>query len=341
MDYPNIRPDMPPRDVPEAVTGTLAAFFDERAGRVDDIDPEFTRVIGELRSFTLQGGKRVRPAFAWAGWLGAGGDKGLHSDAEDPAAVFRAVSALEFIQACALIHDDIIDVSATRRGFPTVHKVFEARHRDSGWRGDAAHYGHSVAILAGDIALAWADDMFHGSGVSDAARNRAREPWWKMRTEVLGGQLLDITAEASGDDRIEVAEKVNRYKTAAYTIERPLHIGARLAGAGEDVIEAYREFGRDIGIAFQLRDDQLGVFGDPAVTGKPAGDDPVLLDLGARLAQRRRDIGALQADIAEKAGVSRSTLHTIEHGGTGVRWEKVAAVAHALGLAMTFEVTGE
>ena len=115
--------------------------------------------------------------------------------------------------------------------------------------------------------------MFHGSGVSDAARNRAREPWWKMRTEVLGGQLLDITAEASGDDRIEVAEKVNRYKTAAYTIERPLHIGARLAGAGEDVIEAYREFGRDIGIAFQLRDDQLGVFGDPAVTGKPAGDD--------------------------------------------------------------------
>src|SRR5699024_4316777 len=116
MDYPNIRPDMPPRDVPEAVTGTLAAFFDERAGRVDDIDPEFTRVIGELRSFTLQGGKRVRPAFAWAGWLGAGGDKGLHSDAEDPAAVFRAVSALEFIQACALIHDDIIDVSATRRG---------------------------------------------------------------------------------------------------------------------------------------------------------------------------------------------------------------------------------
>ena len=273
MDYPNIRPDMPPRDVPEAVTGTLAAFFDERAGRVDDIDPEFTRVIGELRSFTLQGGKRVRPAFAWAGWLGAGGDKGLHSDAEDPAAVFRAVSALEFIQACALIHDDIIDVSATRRGFPTVHKVFEARHRDSGWRGDAAHYGHSVAILAGDIALAWADDMFHGSGVSDAARNRAREPWWKMRTEVLGGQLLDITAEASGDDRIEVAEKVNRYKTAAYTIERPLHIGARLAGAGEDVIEAYREFGRDIGIAFQLRDDQLGVFGDPAVTGKPAGDD--------------------------------------------------------------------
>src|SRR5699024_2240389 len=203
MDYPNFRTDMPPRDVPEAVTGTLAAFFDERAGRVDDIDPEFTRVIGELRNFTLQGGKRVRPAFAWAGWLGAGGDKGLHSDAEDPAAVFRAGSALGLIEGCALIHDGVIDGSATRSGFPTAHTVFEARHRDSGWRGDASHYGHSVAILAGDIALAWADDMFHGSGVSDAARNRAREPWWKMRTEVLGGQLLDITAEASSDDRIE------------------------------------------------------------------------------------------------------------------------------------------
>lgn len=268
-----IHPELPPSEVPAAVTGVLREFFDSRAGLVEDIDPEFTRVIGELRAFTLQGGKRVRPAFAWLGWLGAGGAAGKHAAAEDPEAVFRAVCALEFIQACALVHDDIIDGSDTRRGFPTVHKVFEARHREAGWRGDAAHYGHSVAILAGDVALAWADDLFHGAGLSDAAINRAREPWWRMRTEVLGGQLLDITAEASGDPRISVAEKVNRYKTAAYTIERPLHIGAALAGAGDDVVAAYREFGKDIGIAFQLRDDQLGVFGDPAVTGKPAGDD--------------------------------------------------------------------
>ncbi len=271
--YPAIEPGMSPRDVPAAVTGALTDFFDARSAMVADIDEEFSHVIGALADFTLQGGKRVRPAFAWAGWLGAGGDRGPNSTPEDADAVFRSVCALEFIQACALIHDDIIDASDTRRGKPTVHKVFEARHRDNGWRGDSAHYGRSVAILAGDVALAWADDMFHGSGLSDAARNRAREPWWRMRTEVLGGQLLDITAESSGDSRVGVAEKVNRFKTAAYTIERPLHIGAAIAGAGEDVIAAYREFGRDIGIAFQLRDDQLGVFGDPEVTGKPAGDD--------------------------------------------------------------------
>lgn len=272
-EFPAIEPGMSPLDVPAAVTGALTDFFDERSSTVAGIDEEFSRVIGALGDFTLLGGKRVRPAFAWAGWLGAGGDRGLYADAEDADAVFRSVCALEFIQACALIHDDIIDASDTRRGNPTVHKIFEARHRDNGWRGDAAHYGHSVAILAGDVALAWADDMFHGSGLTDAARNRAREPWWRMRTEVLGGQLLDITAESSGDSRVGVAEKVNRFKTAAYTIERPLHIGAAIAGAGDDIVEAYREFGRDIGIAFQLRDDQLGVFGDPEVTGKPAGDD--------------------------------------------------------------------
>lgn len=268
-----IHPGLSPAEVPSAVTRTLTEFFDARAGFVDDIDEEFSRVVASLRAFTLEGGKRVRPAFAWAGWLGAGGDSGRFAPAEDHAAVFRAVCALEFIQACALIHDDIIDASATRRGKPTVHEVFGTRHRDAAWRGDAAHYGRSVAILVGDVALAWADDMFHSSGLSDAARNRGRDPWWRMRTEVLGGQLLDITAESSGDARIEVAEKVNRYKTAAYTIERPLHIGAALAGADDAVVAAYREFGRDIGIAFQLRDDQLGVFGDPAVTGKPAGDD--------------------------------------------------------------------
>lgn len=271
--YPAIDPGMSPRDVPAAVTGALTDFFDARSAMVADVDEEFSRVIGALSDFTLLGGKRVRPAFAWAGWLAAGGDRGMYADVEDAEAVFRSVCALEFIQACALIHDDIIDASDTRRGNPTVHKIFEARHRNNGWRGDAVHYGHSVAILAGDVALAWADDMFHGSGLTDAARNRAREPWWRMRTEVLGGQLLDITAEASGDSRVGVAEKVNRYKTAAYTIERPLHIGAAVAGAGDDVVDAYREFGTDIGIAFQLRDDQLGVFGDPEVTGKPAGDD--------------------------------------------------------------------
>ncbi|MGC0364487.1 geranylgeranyl diphosphate synthase type I [Rhodococcus sp. 27YEA15] len=211
----------------------------------------------------------MRPAFAWTGWLGAGGDPG----AEGADAVVRACAALEFVQACALVHDDIIDASTTRRGSPTVHVEFEDLHRRSGWAGDSAHYGESVAILLGDVALAWADDMIRESGIDAAAAARVSPVWSAMRTEVLGGQFLDIGNEARGDETVEAATRVNRYKTAAYTIERPLHLGAALQGADTDLIAAYRTFGTDIGIAFQLRDDLLGVFGDPSITGKPSGDD--------------------------------------------------------------------
>ena len=354
-NHPEIKPGMSPLDVPAAVTGALTDFFDERSSTVAGIDEEFSRVIGALGDFTLLGGKRVRPAFAWAGWLGAGGDRGLYADAEDADAVFRSVCALEFIQACALIHDDIIDASDTRRGNPTVHKIFEARHRDNGWRGDAAHYGHSVAILAGDVALAWADDMFHGSGLTDAARNRAREPWWRMRTEVLGGQLLDITAESSGDSRVGVAEKVNRFKTAAYTIERPLHIGAAIAGAGDDIVEAYREFGRDIGIAFQLRDDELGVYGDPEVTGKPAGDDlregkrTVLLATALQRADERDPAAAAElrrgiGTTSDPAEIARLAQIIAETGAVEALEERISALtasglAHLAAVGTSPEVT--
>lgn len=267
------RTQLIPAEIPAAVTEELGSFFDSMDPVVDSIDPAFSHVIGTLRNFVLNGGKRVRPAFAWQGWLGAGGAEGTYSPAENVDAVFRAVSALEFIQACALIHDDIIDSSDTRRGFPTVHKIYEAHHQNAGWHGHADHFGVSVAIIAGDVALSWADDMLHGAGLTADAISRVLEPWRKMRTEVLGGQLLDITAESSGDSRIETAQKVNAFKTASYTIERPLHLGAAIAGAPEELVSAYRSFGHDIGVAFQLRDDQLGVFGDSSVTGKPAGDD--------------------------------------------------------------------
>ena len=247
-------------EVASAVDKVLVDFFDQQESIVD---PATVQV---LRDFVLGGGKRLRPVFAWAGFVGARGT-------ENEDAVLRAVSALELIQACALIHDDIIDSSDTRRGSPTVHRVIEAQHRRNGWSGDAEHFGRSTAILLGDLALAWADDMIHSSGVSEAAARRIQQPWQLMRTEVIAGQLLDITLEASDEERVSEAERVNELKTAAYTIERPLHLGAALADASEEIITAYRGFGRDIGIAYQLRDDVLGVFGDPAVTGKPAGDD--------------------------------------------------------------------
>ncbi|SER37612.1 polyprenyl synthetase family protein [Corynebacterium cystitidis] len=293
-------------DVPAAVTEELRIFLDQRNDDVAKIGAPVTRAVEHLHSFVLNGGKRVRPLYGWAGFVGGGG---LENSPEDPHAVLRAVSSLEFIQACALIHDDIIDSSDTRRGNPTVHRTVEKLHADSGWKGNSLHFGQSTAILIGDLALVWAEDLWRYSGLSTEALERAAEPWRAMRTEVIGGQLLDINLEATGDESPALANAVNRFKTAAYTIERPLHLGAALAGAPEKTISAFRGYGHDIGIAFQLRDDLLGVFGDPEITGKPAGDDlregkrTVLLSL----ALARADEADPTAAAALRAGVGTVT----------------------------------
>ncbi|MGO3361605.1 MAG: polyprenyl synthetase family protein [Corynebacterium sp.] len=265
--------DSPLAEVPPAVDDTLRGFLAARHDEFDGIDPVVQQGITELAGFTV-GGKRLRPLFAWAGVRAAlDGGGGRLDGGTGPDGLLGAVSSLEFIQACALIHDDIIDHSDTRRGRPTVHRSFETRHRGDAWLGDAADYGVSQAILVGDLAFAWADDMLCDSGVSATALARAREPWRRMRTEVVAGQMLDISVEASGSEDPGAPYKVNTYKTAAYTVERPLHLGAALADADDTTIGLLREVGRDVGIAFQLEDDHLGVFGDPVVTGKASGDD--------------------------------------------------------------------
>lgn len=283
-----------------AVEEALTEFFTGRQEEVNRLGPVFIDAIEALESFVLRGGKRTRPAFAYTGWLGAGGPAGtLDSDA-----VLNACAALELVQACALIHDDIVDSSRTRRRFPTVHVDFEKRHSDAGWTGDPGHFGVSVAILIGDLALAWADDMMHSSGLDEAAIGRLAPVWAHMRTEVLGGQLLDIHGEASSDESVTAALRINRYKTAAYTVERPLHLGAAIADAEPGLVEAYRAYGTDIGVAFQLRDDLLGVFGDPAVTGKPSGDD---------LREGKRTVllaEALQRSTPEDAKLLRENIGT-------------------------------
>lgn len=296
-------------DIPAAVRAELAFFLDGQRDSIAAIGQPVTNAISYLESFVLDGGKRIRPLYAWAGFVGARGLEGT----ESPEAMLRAASSLEFIQACALIHDDIVDASDTRRGNPTVHRGVAARHRELGLNGDSDFFGQSLAILIGDMALVWAEDMLQDSGLSPEALARVREPWRGMRREVIGGQMLDISLEAEGSEDASLADSVNRFKTAAYTIERPLHLGAAVAGASEELIAAFRGYGRDIGIAFQLRDDLLGVFGDPAITGKPAGDDlregkrTVLLSLAlqradatdpAAAAELRRLIG-LTEDPAE------------------------------------------
>ncbi len=274
----------------------LAAFLGAKRDEAAHIDSQFVAAVDSLSDFVLGGGKRLRPTFAWWGWRGAGGSP----TGPETQAVLRAVSSLELIQACALVHDDLMDDSTTRRGVATVHVDFAARHRAAGWLGTPERFGAATAILLGDIALAWADDMLRGADLWPDQMGRALRVWQAMRTEVLAGQYLDVLTQARGDEAPETPLQIDRYKTAAYTVERPLHLGAAIAGARPALVDAYARFGADIGIAFQLRDDLLGMFGDPEVTGKPAGDDlregkrTLLLAYGLRAADGQGKIKAAE-----------------------------------------------
>jgi len=253
-------------DLRGRVHATLAAFLTRQGERLTAIDPAaLAPVLEAARALLLGSGKRLRPAFAYWGYRGAGG--------ADRADVVAAVSALELVQASALIHDDVMDGSDTRRGEPAAHRRFAALHRADGWRGDPEAFGTAAAILLGDLCLVWSDELLHSSGVAADALARARPVFDEMRSEVTLGQYLDVRAQAAGDSSVRRASLVARYKSAKYTIERPLLLGAALAGAGPRIRAAYSGYGLPLGEAFQLRDDILGVFGDPSHTGKPAGDD--------------------------------------------------------------------
>ncbi|MBP2369330.1 geranylgeranyl diphosphate synthase type I [Pseudonocardia parietis] len=312
--------------LPQHVERVLAGYLDRRRADVLGVDPAVAQIADALAGFVLGGGKRLRPTFAWWGWRGAGGDP----RSEHAQGVLTAIASLELVQACALVHDDLMDASATRRGRPTVHVEFARTHAANGWSGPAARFGAAVAILAGDLAQVWADDMFHSAALPEGAHARAAEPWRAMRTEVLSGQYLDVLAQASGDTTEATALKIDRFKTAAYTVERPLHLGAAIAGADPQILGAYRRYGGDIGVAFQLRDDLLGVFGDPRVTGKPAGDD---------LREGKRTLliaSALQR--AEQRG--DRAAHDVVTGALGhpePDLERVRAVLSELGAVQTVE----
>ena len=229
--------------------------------------------LGVLERFVCDGGKRIRPTFLWFGWLAAGG----HHYPELTDALHNVAASLEFVQAGALIHDDIIDASETRRGRPAAHAHFSSQHAHAVTTqqatGDSATIGQSAAILLGDIALSWADDMFLSAGLTAPALQRALPYWTAMRTEMLTGQYPDMQGETLPYCDADNAWRVNRFKTAAYTIERPLHIGAACAGASPHLLHGLSDYGVNLGIAFQLRDDLLGVFGDSEKTGKPSGED--------------------------------------------------------------------
>jgi geranylgeranyl diphosphate synthase, type I len=252
-------------DLRDRVGKSLAAFLSGQAPRLDAISETLVPLQDAVADYLLGAGKRLRPAFCYWGWRAAGG--------ADTDAVVTASSALELLQACALIHDDVMDGSDTRRGQPAMHRRFAALHRGESWTGDPEEFGRSAAILIGDLCLIWADEMLNTSGMAPEALLRAQPVYDEMRVELMAGQYLDLLEQAVGGGTVESALRVARYKSAKYTIEKPLHMGAALAGASHDDLSSYSAYGLPLGEAFQLRDDVLGVFGDPAATGKPAGDD--------------------------------------------------------------------
>lgn len=249
-----------------AITDQLRRYLHDRRSQSAYLGADYDTLTAWLEEFVLTGGKRMRPVFAYWGW------EAVSTQAPDSDALLL-FSALELLHAFALVHDDVIDASATRRGRPTAHVHFAGLHRAGGWRGSADQFGISAAILLGDIAHAWANDIIARAQLVPEARRRVERVWSDIRTEVLGGQYLDIVAEVSAAESVASAMTVATYKTASYTVMRPLQLGVAAAADRPDVIAVFQQFGTDLGVAFQLRDDVLGVFGDPAVTGKPSGDD--------------------------------------------------------------------
>ncbi|MFI1002865.1 polyprenyl synthetase family protein [Streptomyces galbus] len=260
-------------DVAGAVGARLARLL---ATRVDDtrvLDPLFARDVAErVADFTLRGGRRLRPRLLWWSLRACGG-----GDGAQVRAALRAATALELLQTCALVHDDVMDAAATRRGRPALHTAVAAQYGD-GAPVTARRLGESAAVLAGDLALAWADDtmtelLTDGADLPPGAARRVHEVWRTTRTEMVAGQYLDVQGQATARHTVARAVRAACLKSALYTVERPLELGAVLAGAEASVVRALCRAGRCAGLAFQLRDDLDDLFADPGVTGKPSGGD--------------------------------------------------------------------
>jgi geranylgeranyl diphosphate synthase type I len=249
-----------------SINEALSAFIAADNHYLTQIGPELEPVAAALKEFLLQSGKRFRPLFASVGYLGTGSPLSPE--------LFSALSSVELIHVCALIHDDVMDASDTRRGAPAIHKHFENLHQSKKLSGSSAQFGIASAILLGDLALVWASKMLHESKIPAEQIIAALPIFDEMEVELMAGQYLDIYEQALASESVERSLKVARYKSGKYSIERPLHFGAAIANKNpERFYPIYSAYGLPLGEAFQLRDDLLGVFGEPAETGKPAGDD--------------------------------------------------------------------
>jgi geranylgeranyl diphosphate synthase type I len=250
------------RLIADRVAERLNEHLQVEIERWSALDPELHEPISEIRRLVLSGGKRLRPAFCHWGYVGVGG-------MPDADLIVDAGAAFELMHAFALFHDDVMDDADNRRGETTTHTLYAAHHASGDWAGEARRFGEGVAILIGDLAFVYSDQL-----LADA-NPTVWQIWNELRIELNVGQVLDLLGSARRSRGLDTAERICRYKSGKYTIERPLHLGVALAAPDrfEELAPALSAYGLPLGDAFQMRDDVMGAFGDSSTTGKPVGGD--------------------------------------------------------------------
>ncbi len=259
--------------MPGTAPTSLRSIADRVEARLDELlttereqwlalDADLAQPIDEIRRLVLSGGKRLRPAFTHWGFVGAGGSTDEQLDVD-------AGAAFELMHAFALFHDDVMDDAHTRRGQPTTHTLAAEQHASEGWAGESRRFGDGVAILVGDLAFVLADRLM------ESAPPEAWRIWNELRVELNIGQYLDILGSVQSIRDVDKAERICRYKSGKYTIERPLHLGAVLASPEREheLLGPLSAYGLPLGDAFQMRDDVMGAFGEESLTGKSVGGD--------------------------------------------------------------------
>ncbi|MFE9420619.1 polyprenyl synthetase family protein [Streptomyces griseofuscus] len=313
-------------DVPGAVGRVLDHALAERLRRARLADPRFAEELAEpVTRFTLEGGKRTRAQLVWWTFRACAG-----RDPMPAGAALRIGAALELLQTCALVQDDVMDRAALRRGRPALHTDLSGRF--AGRRGPerAAWFGQSAAVLAGDLALAWADDLVAETPLPPWPGTVVRRLWGDLRTEMVAGQYLDVQGQMTAARSLSGALRTARLKSALYSVERPLALGATVAGADDATLRLLCDAGRCVGMAFQLRDDLDDVFGDPQETGKTCGGD-IREDKHTYLAAVARARAEAAGDAAALAVLDRwlGDAALTEHALDEVRDVLVATGARA------------